>query len=78
MLVGLGLLAVTMVARLWMGSGVITVLVPLFRDVGVALLVAAVWLGLRKLGTNARPFLTFGVGRFGDCGSAVQRLPTVA
>lgn len=61
-LAGMGLFAVAVVARLWTGSGVVAVLVPLFRDAGIALLVAAVWLGLRKLGTNARPFLILGLG----------------
>ena len=60
-LLGLGLVAFGFVSRLLGGGGVLSVGFELFRDAGVALILAAFWLMVRKPEPGARPFLLLGV-----------------
>ncbi len=60
-LAGLGVLGVSIVGRLVYGGGLFEVGVELFRDAGLALLVAAVWLVIRKPHPGAKPFFFLGL-----------------
>lgn len=61
MLAGIGLLGICVLSRLFGGGGFFAILVPLFFDTGLSLLVAAVWLRVRKSRANPQPFLALGV-----------------
>lgn len=49
------------IARLWSGGGFIQVIIELLRDGGISLLLAAAYMGFRKLAENVRPFVILGV-----------------
>ena len=49
------------IARLWSGGGFIQVIIELLRDGGISLLLAAAYMGFRKLAESARPFVILGV-----------------
>ena len=57
MLSGMGMIVVGVAWKVIAGEGLLTVLLSLLWNVGLGLLVAAIWLGIRKLGTRARPLL---------------------
>ncbi|MFQ5570591.1 MAG: S8 family serine peptidase [Rhodothermales bacterium] len=69
MLVGLGLLGVTVVTRLLSGGGFFETFTPLFTDVGLSLLIAAGWLALRKANANPQPFFVLGLLSLGIAGA---------
>ena len=60
-LTGFALFAGALIARLWSGDGLIQMGVELLRDSGISLLLAAVYMGVRKLADRARPFAILGV-----------------
>lgn len=68
MLTGLGLLGIGIVSRLFGGSGFFETVIPLFTDVGLSLLAAAGWLGLRKARANPQPFFMLGLLALGVAG----------
>ncbi len=60
-LVGFALAAGTVIVRLWSGGGILQVAIELFRDMGISLVLAAAYMGVRKLAESARPFLILGI-----------------
>ena len=62
MLAGMGLVVVAIILRVVSGGGIFETLFTLLWNVGLGLLVAAVWLGIRKVGTDARSFMLLGLG----------------
>ncbi|MCY3630595.1 MAG: S8 family serine peptidase [Bacteroidota bacterium] len=60
-LAGFALAAGAVIARLWSGGGVLQVGIELLRDTGISLLLAATYMGVRKLADSARPFVILGV-----------------
>ncbi len=60
-LLGLGLVALGFVMRILAGGGLLTTGIGLFRDAGLALIVAALWLKIRKPLPGARPFFLLGI-----------------
>lgn len=61
MLAGMGLLGVCVLSRMFGGGGFFDMLVPLFLDTGLSLLVAAIWLRVRKSRANPQPFFALGI-----------------
>ena len=68
MITGLALLFVSVVLRLLGGSGFFATLTSLFTDVGVSLIVAAVWLRIRRARANPQPFFVLGLLALGAAG----------
>ena len=60
-LAGFALSAIAVIARLWSGDGFIQAGIELLRDTGISLLLAAAYMGIRKLADSARPFVILGV-----------------
>ncbi len=60
-LVGLGVIGFSIVSRLLAGGSFLAVSIELFRDAGLALVLAALWLVARKPQPGARPFFLLGV-----------------
>ncbi len=58
---GFAMLIGAVVARIVSGDGPIHVGIELFRDSGISLLIAATYMGIRKLADHARPFAVLGV-----------------
>lgn len=68
MLFGLLLLGTSLILRLLSGDGFFATMIPLFRDIGLSLLVTAVWLKLRKSRANPGPFFALGLMALGLAG----------
>ncbi|HMB91767.1 MAG TPA: S8 family serine peptidase [Rhodothermales bacterium] len=68
MLFGLLLLGVSLILRLLSGDGFFDTMIPLFRDIGLSLLITAVWLKLRKSRANPAPFFALGLMSLGLAG----------
>ncbi|MDE2956828.1 MAG: S8 family serine peptidase [Bacteroidota bacterium] len=60
MLSGMGMIVVGVVWKVIAGEGLFGVLLGLLWNVGLGFMVAAIWLGIRRLGTRARPLLILG------------------
>ena len=60
-ILGLGAVGFSLVGRLMHGGGFFAVGVELFRDAGLALVLASLWLVLRKPHPGARPFFMLGI-----------------
>ena len=60
-LIGFAVVACAGIARVWSGNGPIQVLIELSRDCGISLLLAATYMGVRKLADSARPFVILGL-----------------
>ncbi len=60
-LAGFALAAGAVIARLWSGGGVMQIGIELLRDTGISLLLAAAYMGVRKLADSARPFVILGM-----------------
>ncbi len=60
-LAGFALAAGAVIARLWSGGGVVQIGIELLRDTGISLLLAAAYMGVRKLADSARPFVILGM-----------------
>lgn len=60
-LTGFALAFAAVVTRLWLGGGPVQVGIELLRDSGISLLLAAAYMGIRKLADHVRPFVILGV-----------------
>ena len=60
-LAGFALAAGAVIARLWSGGGAVQIGIELLRDTGISLLLAAAYMGVRKLAESARPFVILGM-----------------
>ena len=68
MLIGLGLLGVGIVSRLFGGGGFFEIVIPLFTDAGLSMLAAAGWLMVRKAKADPQPFFVLGLISLGLAG----------